>query len=182
MEECPWALQVPPSVSPRQSYCWEDVRACIPCALCERRLLQPLRDEPKPRRTRYRRALSTLTLPPQQRVVFDEKEPIQSLLENHYYEPRHVTQPSYDTFIFNPEQCSFTLLQVAEGLQHPVKMKGINALLSLAKRLHIQTPKLRFVVVVFEGLATDFVAPMERGSDMKMSSLEVTEVATLWLS
>jgi hypothetical protein len=118
-----------------------------------------------------------LMLPPQQRVIFDKTQPIRSLLKNHYYEPRHGTQASFDSFIFDPEQHMFTLFQVTEALKHSVKPKGIKELLSLAKRLRIPKPTLRFVGVVPEGLVVEFTVPKESGFkvNLEMLSLEATE-------
>ena len=50
-----------------------------------------------------------LTLPPQQHVLFDREHPITTLNANHYYQPTHGTQPSYDSFVFNPDNAIFRL-------------------------------------------------------------------------
>ncbi|KAM6490570.1 hypothetical protein JOM56_013913 [Amanita muscaria] len=118
---------------------------------------------------------ATLTLPLQPRIVFDREHPITTLLANHYYQPTHGTQPSYDSFVFNPEEARFTLFQVTCGLTHPVHLKGINALIDLAAQLGVNDPELRFVAVVPEGDRVEFPVPKTRGFLLHMFCIEVTE-------
>jgi hypothetical protein len=118
---------------------------------------------------------ATLTLPPQPRIVFDREYPITTLLANHYYQPTHGTQPSYDSFIFNPEEARFTLFQVTCGLTHPVCLKGINALIDLAAQLGVNDPTLHFVAVVPEGDRVEFPVPKNRKFLLQMFCIEVTE-------
>ena len=118
---------------------------------------------------------ATLTLPPQPRIVFDREHPITTLLANHYYQPTHGTQPSYDSFIFNPLEAKFTLFQVTCGLTHPVHLKGINALIDLATQLGVNDPTLHFVAVVPEGDRVEFPVPKDRNFLLHMLCIEVTE-------
>lgn len=118
---------------------------------------------------------ATLTLPPQERIVFDRKNPITTLLANHYYQPTHGTQPSYDSFIFDPEVARFTLFQVTCGPTHPVHLKGINALIDLAAQLGVNDPKLHFVAVVPEGDRVEFPVPKNGRFVLQMFFIEVTE-------
>jgi hypothetical protein len=65
------------------------------------------------------------------------------------------------------------------GHKHPVKLKGINALLSLAKGLNIQKPKLWFVAVFSEGLEAEVVVPMEKTFDLPVEMFRGYRGATL---
>ena len=118
---------------------------------------------------------STLTLPPQPHIVFDQEHPITSLLANHYYQPTYGTQPSYDSFVFDPEEAIFTLFQVTCDLTHPVRPKGINALIDLAAQLGVNDPTFRFVAVVPEGDTVEFPVPKNGGFLLDMFCIEVTE-------
>jgi hypothetical protein len=118
---------------------------------------------------------ATLTLPLQPRIVFDREHPITTLLANHYYQPTHGTQPSYDSFVFNPEEAKFTLFQVTCGLTHPVRLKGIKALIDLATQLGVNDPTLHFVAVVPEGNRVEFPVPKDRKFSLHMLCIEVTE-------
>ena len=118
---------------------------------------------------------ATLALPSQPRIVFDREHPITTLLANHYYQPTHGTQPSYDSFVFNPEQARFTVFQVTCGLTHPVRLKGINALIDLAAQLGVNDPTLDFVAVVPEGDRVEFPVPKNRRLLSQMFCIEVTE-------
>ena len=119
--------------------------------------------------------LGILTLPQQPHVVFDREHPITTLLANHYYQPTHGTQPSYDSFVFNPEEARFTLFQVTCGRTHPVHLKGINALIDLAAQLGVSDPTLHFVAVVPEGDSVEFLVPKNRTFLLQMFCIEVTE-------
>jgi hypothetical protein len=118
---------------------------------------------------------TTLVLPPQQRISFNRELPITNLLANQYYQPTHGTQPSYDSFIFNPEETKFTLFQVTCGDTHSFNPKGINALIDLATKLEVNDPKLEFVAVVPEGDKVEFQMPKVRQFSLKMYYVEVTE-------
>ena len=118
---------------------------------------------------------ATLTLSPQPRIVFDREHPITTLLANHYYQPTHGTQLSYDSFIFDPEVARFTLFQVTCGLTHPVHLKGINALIDLAAQLGVNDPTLHFVAVVPEGDRVEFPVPKNGRFVLQMFFIEVTE-------
>ena len=119
---------------------------------------------------------TTLTLPgPQPRIVFNREHPITTLSANHYYQPTHGTQPSYDSFVFNPEEARFTLFQVTCGLTHPVHPKGINELIDLAAQLGVNEPTFRFVAVIPEGDRVEFPVPKNRRFLLQMFCTEVTE-------
>jgi hypothetical protein len=118
---------------------------------------------------------TTLVLPPQQHISFNRELSITNLLANQYYQPTHGTQPSYDSFIFNPEEAKFTLFQVTCGNTHSVIPKGINALIDLATKLEVNEPMLDFVAVVPEGDRVKFQVPKDRPFLLKMYCVEVTE-------
>jgi len=120
-------------------------------------------------------ASEDLTLPPRQRVAFDKQNPIATLAADRYYQPRHGTQPTYDSFIFYPEDPRFVLFQVTEGVTHGVKPKGINDLLELAQQLGIANPVIQFIVVVPEGLAVECSVPKHNKFWLDMCCIEVTE-------
>ena len=115
---------------------------------------------------------ATLALPSQSRIVFDREHPITT---NHYYQPTHGTQPSYDSFVFNPEQARFTVFQVTCGLSHPIRLKGINELIDLAAQLGVNDPTLDFVAVVPEGDVVELPVPKNRRFLSQMFCIEVTE-------
>jgi hypothetical protein len=121
------------------------------------------------------RTIVTLTLPQQQHVVFNRERPITTLLANHYYQPSHGTQPSYDSFVFDPNKAIFTLFQVTCGLTHPVLLKGINAIINLAAQLGVNNPSVRFVAVVPEGSMVELPVPKNRDFLLQMFCIEVTE-------
>ena len=79
-----------------------------------------------------------------------------TLLANHYYQPTNGSQPPCDSFIFNPEGAQFILFRVTCGLTHPVRLKGINALIDLATQLGVNDLTLHFVAVVPEGDRVEF--------------------------
>ena len=118
---------------------------------------------------------AVLTLPPQQHILFDREHPITTLNANHYYQPTHGTQPSYDSFVFNPDNAIFTLFQVTCGLTHPVLLKGINAVIDLATQLGVNNPLVHFVAVVPEGSRVELLVPKNREFLLQMFCIEITE-------
>jgi hypothetical protein len=117
-----------------------------------------------------------LVLIPQTQVAFNCTNPIKSLLADHYYRPISGTQPSYDSFIYDPNPPRITGFQVTDGENHDLKPKGIHSLLNLAETLGVKDLKIRFVVVVPEGRQVR--CPVQKtliDHGMEMYTLEVTE-------
>jgi hypothetical protein len=120
-------------------------------------------------------ARESLVLPRQERVVFDKVLLIQSLEPDHYYQPIHGTQASFDSFIYDPTVPRITSFQVTVGVSHDVKTLGLSLLLQLMEQLRLPTPALRFVVVIPEGDQVQCVLPKARSFNLEMFCLEVSE-------
>jgi hypothetical protein len=117
----------------------------------------------------------SLVLPKQKRVVFDSRLPIERLESNTYYQPTHGSQPSFDSFIYDPAVPRITMFQVTDAESHLVKLLGISFILQLSNRLGLPVPELRFVAVVPAGDQVECVVPMEKGFLLAMFCIEVTE-------
>jgi hypothetical protein len=85
-----------------------------------------------------------------QLVLFDASHPIAKIQQGYYYQPRHGTQPSFDSFIYTTTPPRITFFQVTDGETHDVKPLGINFILDIIKEQG-PVPELRFVVVIPEG-------------------------------
>ena len=116
-----------------------------------------------------------LRLPRQQHVYFNRQQPIEALAADHYYQPKHGTQSSYDSFIFYPESAEFILFQVTDAKSHSVVLKGIQDLFKIAQWLGVQNPGITFVAVVPEGVQVQFEVLKIRDFEIDMCWLEVTE-------
>ena len=116
-----------------------------------------------------------LILPQLTLVVYDQVHPIKKLEPDHYYQPSYGTQPSFDSFIYEPDNSRITMFQVTEGETHPVKPLGITWLLELSTELEIPTPTLRFVVVIPQSDQVACSLPMKREFSLEMYCLEVGE-------
>jgi len=119
-----------------------------------------------------------LELPPQKRQYFNSKSPLTKLLANYYYQPTAGNQPSYDSFIYEPNFRRLTLIQVTEGESHGLKPKGIYGLRETAQNLlGIEGLKLRVVIVVPENHPIE--CPVDKGMyddlGLEMYYVEVTE-------
>ena len=117
----------------------------------------------------------TLILPPQELVSFDKSHPITALKPGHYYQPIHGTQPSFDSFIYDPMAPCITMLQVTDGEKHSVNALGISFLLKLVKRLQLPVPKLRFVAVIPGGDQVCLMLPKVVDIPIELFFLEVSE-------
>jgi len=91
----------------------------------------------------------TLKLRRQNRIFFDEKNPITSLLANHYYQPTTSNYPSFDSFVYDPGLCQISAFQVTIAETYGFMPKAVNALYELGRRLQIDGLKIRIIVVVF---------------------------------
>ena len=119
----------------------------------------------------------TLLLPQQTRVFFNRSIPVTSLRADHYYQPTHGNQPSYDSFVFDPALSQLSLFQVSDGESHKFKPKGIYDLHNFATKLGIANVKLRFIIVVPEN--AQISCPVEKKMydelGLEMYTVEVTE-------
>jgi len=116
-----------------------------------------------------------LVLPRQTRIIYNTESPVQSLDADHYYQPAHGTQASFDSFIYDPNVNQITMFQITTGHIHEMKPKGINFLRQLAEWLRPGELKLRYVAVVPEGHKVE--CPLAKAMDftLDMWSLEVME-------
>jgi uncharacterized protein YcfL len=115
-----------------------------------------------------------LELPQQQHVVYNKETPIEELAADHYYQPTYGTQPSFDSFIYDPHKSRITTFQVSVGDNHKTVLKGFNDLrqLAISKKLNVT---LRLVLVVPEGHQVRCPVPMTKDFVLEMYSLEVGE-------
>ncbi|KAF5384162.1 hypothetical protein D9615_003367 [Tricholomella constricta] len=118
-----------------------------------------------------------LVLLRQTHVVFCRTNPVTSLLAHHYYQPVAGSQPSYDSFVYDPTVRRITAFQVADANNHGIKPKGMYDLRDLAKKLQVKDLKLRFVIVVLEDFQV--TCPVEKKMfeelGLEMYYLEMTE-------
>lgn len=108
-------------------------------------------------------------------VVFDRSHPIQRLEPHTYYQPTHGSQPSFDSFIYDPAVPRIIMFQVTDAKSHSVKPLGINFVLELSNSLRLHVPELCFVAVVPEGDQVECVVPKPMSSSLAMFCMEVTE-------
>jgi hypothetical protein len=122
-------------------------------------------------------ARQELVLSPQQLVIYNHDHPIKSLKPDHYYQPSHGTQPSFDSFIFvlGPQGPRFIVFQVTDGETHSLKSLGITFLFDLAVQLGLSALEIDFVVVVPEGDQVECYLTKARDFSLNMFCLEVSE-------
>ncbi len=116
-----------------------------------------------------------LILPPQMRVVYHKMNLIERLDANHYYEPVHGSQPSFDSFVYDPIGRRFNAFQVTTTAKHDMILKGFNSLRDLALRLGLGPTTIRIVLVVPQGHTVVAPMSMTRDPSFEMWSLEVSE-------
>lgn len=90
-----------------------------------------------------------LTLKGQTPIFFGAESPITTLLPKHYYQPFTTNQPSYDSFVYDPDSHQINGFQAAIGKWHDLTSTGIRALRDLGQQLQINS-KIRIIVVGFE--------------------------------
>jgi hypothetical protein len=104
----------------------------------------------------------TLELQAQPRVFFDfddENNQITSLLADRYYQPIAANNPSYDSFIYDPNSHQISAFQVTTAEEHDLNPKGVNALHDLAQHLEIHGFKIRIIVVIIADAKITFKVP-----------------------
>lgn len=116
-----------------------------------------------------------LTLPVQELVVFEGTHLPGTLEAGHYYRPVFATQPSYDSFVYQPAGNYVYPMQVTNGKAHDIKPKGINVLLQHFQELGLPTPTIRFIVVIPAGDEVTCTVPKMRNFSVEMFCLEVEE-------
>jgi len=92
---------------------------------------------------------SKLKLKRQQRVFFNEDNPIPHLRTDEYYQPTNPNHPSLDSFVYDPNSHQVSAFQATVGLEHDLKPGGVYALRDLGERQEIHDLKIRIIVVLF---------------------------------
>jgi hypothetical protein len=119
----------------------------------------------------------TLTLSSQTRKFFNRKSRIDSLLPNYYYQPTASNQPSYDSFIYDPNSHQISAFQVTVGKKHSLLSKGIFELRQLGQELKVCDLKIRIIMVVFENAQITFTIDKDLfdSEGLEVYILQVTE-------
>jgi hypothetical protein len=116
-----------------------------------------------------------LSLPVQELVVFEGTHLPGTLEAGHYYRPVFATQPSYDSFLYQPAGNYVYPIQVTNGKAHEIKTKGIHVLLQHIQELGLPTPTIRFIVVIPAGDEVTCTVSKMRNFFVEMFCLEVQE-------
>jgi len=130
------------------------------------------------RNSKFKTGSKTLKLRTQKLVFFDdEKNRIDDLLADHYYQPIAGNYPSYDSFVYDPNSHQISAFQVTTAEDHDLKPKGVDALNELGQRLGINNLKIRIIVVIFGGAQVTYKVPkgLIQSVGPDVYTLEVTE-------
>lgn len=119
----------------------------------------------------------TLTLDKPKQIYFDRDNPIDSLLDGHYYRPRALNNPSFDSFVYNTCSRRISAFQVTVAEEHGLASRGVYALRDLGETLQINGLKIRFIVVVFGDSKVTFTVDKKLYDDLGLEvwALGLTE-------
>lgn len=102
----------------------------------------------------------TLELQAQTRVFFDEEDnKITSLLADHYYQPIAANNPSFDSFIYDPNSHQISAFHVTTADDHDLNPNGIIGLHDLGRDLKIVDLKIRMITVIIADAKITYRVP-----------------------
>lgn len=114
-----------------------------------------------------------LILPQLKLHVYRSVDLLSTLEKDVYYKPAYKTQPTFDSFIYEPMERRITAFQLTVSGSHEIKEKGIHQLQALSESLHLNIVKYRLIGVIPEGTDIKFTAV--KSLDLEVYRLEMKD-------